>query len=262
MGQSTRSEVVRTEVRVACAVVTIDNPAARNAIDRFAMRAVADQVAEAASTPGVRAVVITGGPLTFCAGAALGNDDVEQAADPVNTVMADAAAMIRAILESPVPVIAAVEGAAAGVGASLAFACDLVVAGESAFFLLPFGKIGLIPDGGVTLSAAASLGRHRALHLALRQERLPAAEAAEAGLVAVVVDPGEAFATALKWAEEFAGSSRRALAEAKAGINRATLGGLDDVLADETRVQAELLGSEDYREGVAAFLERRTPNFS
>lgn len=256
------TEIISTTLEGAVATVRIENPSARNAVDRFAMQALADEVTAAARRPEVRAVVITGGTRAFCAGAALGNDDAELTADPANTVMAAAGAMIRAVVEAPVPVIAAVEGAAAGIGASLAFACDLVVASETAFFLLPFGRIGLVPDGGIALTAAASLGRARTMELALRQERLAAAEAAQAGAVSVVVPEGEALGRAQEWAAEFSGSSRRALAETKAAVNRVTIGRLAETLEEETRLQSELLGTEDYREGVAAFLERRTPKFS
>lgn len=249
--------IVRTERRGPTAVVTIDLAEAHNALDRHAMADLADAVRSAAAEPDVRAVVLTGaGGRAFCAGFRLGTADEAVEQDPEGTVMAAVADMVRAVVEAPVPVIAAVEGAAAGVGASLAVAADLVVAGESAYLLLPFGKVGLVPDGGIVQTLAESLGRHRAMDLMLRQRRLPAAEAARAGLVADVVGDGAAVATALTWAEELAQTPRQALAETKAAVNRRTLDTLEETFAAEGRVQAELLRTDEHRERVAAFLGR------
>lgn len=250
--------IVRTERRGAAAVVTIDFAEAHNALDRFAMADLAAAVADAAQDEAVQAVVLTGaGGRAFCAGFRLGSTDQEMEQDPEGTVMAAAGDMVRQIVLAPVPVIAAVEGAAAGVGASLAVAADLVVAGESAYFLLPFGKVGLMPDGGVVQTLAESLGRHRTMDLALRQRRLPAAEAARAGLVAEVVADGAALETALAWAEELAQTPRQALVETKRAVNRPTLAALEETLADEGRTQAQLMGTDEHRERVAAFLGRR-----
>lgn len=257
------NETIRCERHGSIAVVVIDNPSARNALAGSAMRAIAEHLDAASADPTVRAVVITGGAGQFCAGASLGDDAAGASEDASTGIMADASAMIRAVVGASVPVIAAVDGPAAGIGASLAFASDQIVASEKAFFLLPFGKLGLIPDGGVTLSAAASLGRHRAMRLALAQERLPVTEAADAGLVSEVVSPGYATEAALNLARSLvANASRDALAETKRAINQATLGRMDEVLDHEGQVQNRLLDSDDYREGLAAFRERRAPKFS
>ena len=239
------------------AVVTIDKPQRRNALTHAEFLELAQAVERAGADAAVRAVVLTGASPAFCAGADLVDGD-----DADGAPMANATAMIRAVTDCPVPVVAAVEGAAAGIGASLALACDLIVAGKSGFFTLPFGRIGLVPDGAACLTVAASLGRARAMQLAMTQSRLPAEEAAAAGLVAEVVEDGEALSAARELvAGVLAGSPREALAEVKALINGATLADLDGQLAVEAEVQPRLLTSEGHREGVAAFLERRSPDF-
>lgn len=250
------------------AVVTIDKPQRRNALTHAEFLELAQAVERAGADAAVRAVVLTGAGPAFCAGADLvdGAAEVAEALaagdDADGAPMANATAMIRAVTDCPVPVVAAVEGAAAGIGASLALACDLIVAGKSGFFTLPFGRIGLVPDGAACLTVAASLGRARAMQLAMTQSRLPAEEAAAAGLVAEVVEDGEALSAARELvAGVLAGSPREALAEVKALINGATLADLDGQLAVEAEVQPRLLTSEGHREGVAAFLERRSPDF-
>lgn len=250
--------IVRTERRGAAAVVTIDLAESHNALDRFAMADLAAAVSAAAQDEGVRAVVLTGaGGRAFCAGFRLGSTDQAMERDPAGTVMAAVGDMVRQVVEAPVPVIAAVAGAAAGAGASLAVAADLLVAGRSAYFLLPFGKVGLLPDGGIAHTVAASLGRHRAMDLVLRQRRLPAAEAAQAGLVAEVVADGAALEAALAWAEELAQTPRQALAETKKAVNRPALDALEEALAAESTVQAQLMRTDEHRERVDAFLGRR-----
>ena len=169
--------------------------------------------------------------------------------------------MIRAVVEAEVPVIAAVEGAAAGVGASLALACDLVVAAQSAFFVLPFGRIGLLPDGGVMQTLSASLGRAVTMRMALLQQPLPAPAAQSAGLLAELADDGAASAVARECAAVLHNSSPEALAATKRGVNAACLGQLSQTLEDEAIQQPKLLRTDGHREGVQAFVERRAPRF-
>ncbi|RMI31338.1 enoyl-CoA hydratase-related protein [Nocardia stercoris] len=249
---------VTTRMDGPVAHVRLDGPQRRNALDLAAMRRLADALHRVTTDPAVGAVVISGAGGAFCAGADL-DPDVPVGSDPNGdaAMMAAVDRVIRGIVHAPVPVLAAVEGAAAGVGASIAFACDLVVAARTAFFLLPFTGIGLLPDGGATLTVAAAAGRARAMRLALRGERLPATEALAVGLIAEVSD--ETDRTVAEWAAALAAGPRAAQAATKAAINAATVPGLDAALARETREQLPLLSSADYREGVTAFLERRRP---
>ena len=170
-------------------------------------------------------------------------------------------ALVTEIQAAEIPVIAAVEGAAAGAGASLAFACDLIVAAEESYFTLLFGKIGLIPDGGVSLTALASVGRHRALALALLQDKLGVAEAEAAGIVAKRAPQGQALEAALQLAQRLHIAPRDALAKAKEAINRTALGQLDEQLAWEEPAQYAQMDSAGHKEGVMAFLEKRPARF-
>ena len=169
---------------------------------------------------------------------------------------------VRAIVNLPRPVVAVVQGPTAGVGVSLALACDLVIASEKAFFLLAFTKIGLMPDGGASALVAASIGRARAMKMALLAERLPADEALAAGLVTAVHPAGDLESEADKVIERLLAGPAVAYAKTKQAINGATLSDLDAALARETDGQHVLLNSHDLREGIKAFQEKRDPTFT
>jgi enoyl-CoA hydratase len=169
--------------------------------------------------------------------------------------------IVRAVTRLDKPVVAGVHGVAAGVGCSIALASDLCVAAESASFLLAFARIGLMPDGGSTASVAASIGRARAMRLALLAEPLTGREAYDAGLVSHLVDD-DAFDTVVTGlAARLAAGAPLALAATKRAINAATFAGLDDALERERTGQAILLTTADAAEGMRAFAERRTPDF-
>ena len=155
-----------------------------------------------------------------------------------------------------------VQGPTAGVGVSLALACDLVIASEKAFFLLAFTKIGLMPDGGASALVAASVGRARAMKMALLAERLPADEALAAGLITAVHPAGNLEAEADKVIGRLLAGPALAYAKTKQAINGATLSDLDAALARETAGQHVLLNSHDLREGIKAFQEKRDPTFT
>ena len=162
----------------------------------------------------------------------------------------------------PKPVVAAVHGPAAGVGVSLALACDVVLASEKAFFLLAFTKIGLMPDGGASALVAAAIGRIRAMRMALLAERLSAAEAHEFGLVSGVY-PADDFETEVdRVIAILVAGPAVALRKTKQAINAATLTELDGAFDRESEGQLQLLGSHDFREGTRAFQQRRAAEFT
>ena len=264
------TDAILTRREGSVLVARINNSARRNAIAKEHCLALSAALADASSDPAVRALIITGDETAFCAGADLVAAAQEAATaqaagetpDPAeSTMLPQLNALVAEIQAAEIPVIAAVEGAAAGAGASLAFACDLIVAGEDSYFTLPFGKIGLIPDGGVSLTALASVGRHRALALALLQDKLGVAEAEAAGLVTTRAPQGHALATALEVAERLHIAPRDALAKAKEAINRTALGQLDGQLAWEEPTQYAQMASAGHKEGVTAFLEKRSARF-
>lgn len=162
-------ELIQQDIDGSLATITVANPDKRNALTHTAFGEIAKAVAELAADDSVRAIVITGAGEHFCSGLDLTASEALSAAsdEQMRDSMSELNAMITNIVEADVPVIAAVEGAAAGVGASLALACDLVVAARSAFFVLPFGRIGLLPDGGVLQTLSASLGRAVTMRMVL-----------------------------------------------------------------------------------------------
>ena len=168
---------------------------------------------------------------------------------------------MRALLGSRTPVVALVNGVAAGIGVPMALACDYVLASEAASFVLAFARIGLMPDGGSTALVAASVGRARAMRLALTGERLDAVTAAEWGLVAECVPAEDLPGAGRGPARRARGRADLALGETKAAVNAASVD-VEAALAREEAGQIALMATDDYREGVAAFLAKRPAEFS
>ena len=240
--------------------VTLDDPDHLNAVDTSMLDALADAVTHLSADPEVRVIVLEGAGRGFCAGANLsgGADGVGAEVD-TGTLEAVGRA-IRAIVGSRTPTVALVHGVAAGVGVSLAVACDYVLAGEAASFVLAFARIGLMPDGGATALVAASVGRTRALRMAMTGEKVDGRTAEAWGLVSECVADEDFPARAAALLAQLAGSAPEAAARTSAAINAASLD-LDAALETEEAGQAELLAGADFREGVAAFLAKRPARF-
>jgi 2-(1,2-epoxy-1,2-dihydrophenyl)acetyl-CoA isomerase len=162
----------------------------------------------------------------------------------------------------PKPVVAAVQGAAAGIGCSLALSCDLIVAAESSYFLLAFVNIGLVPDGGSSLLVPTRVGMARATELAMLGERLPASEALAWGLINRVVPDEELATVSEQLTVRLAQGPTRSYAGAKRALNAWLYAGIDQQLELEAQIQREMAGSADFAEGVAAFTAKRAPNFT
>ncbi|MDI9917513.1 enoyl-CoA hydratase [Rhodococcus sp. IEGM 1379] len=239
--------------------LTFNRPERMNAIDLETMNALADAIVCADNNPDVRTIVITGTGRAFCTGADLATAAMNPA-DP-HVVMDSANAVIRAITSTAVPVIAAVNGPAAGVGVSIALAADLTYAAESAYFLLSFVNIGLMPDGGASALVPAAIGRARAAEMFLLGERVSADDAERFGLVSRTL-PNDQFAAHIEAvAARTSKAPRRALELTKAALNAATLDRIDSALELEKSGQVELLASADFAEGATAMLQKRAPNF-
>lgn len=241
--------------------VTIDRPESLNSLTPRVLDGLADAFERAATDPRVRVARLGGTGRGFSSGAGIGVNETGDGHEPVETLI-QANRAVRAIVNLPRPVVAVVQGPTAGVGVSLALACDLVIASEKAFFLLAFTKIGLMPDGGASALVAASIGRARAMKMALLAERLPADEALAAGLVTAVHPAGDLESEANKVIERLLAGPAVAYAKTKQAINGATLSDLDAALARETAGQHVLLNSRDLREGIKAFQEKRDPTFT
>lgn len=239
--------------------LTLNRPAQLNAMTADLSDALAHEI-EQATGDDVRVVVLTGAGGAFSAGADISGADAHEHFDV--SALDRANRIIRAITRLDKPVLAAVNGVAAGVGCSTALACDLVVASESASFLLAFARIGLMPDGGASATVAASIGRARAMRMALLAEPLSARAAYDAGLVSHLADD-DAFDTVVEGlVRRLATGPPLAYAATKRAINAATLAGLDEALERERTGQTLLLRTGDVAEGMRAFGEKRRPEFT
>ncbi|OBA57401.1 enoyl-CoA hydratase [Mycobacterium sp. 1100029.7] len=241
--------------------VTINRPDSLNSVTAPVLAGIADAMEAAATDPRVKVVRFGGAGRGFCSGAGMSADDLA-GAGPGDEIIEQANRAIRAIVALPRPVVAVVQGPAAGIGVSLATACDLVLASDKAFFMLAFTKIGLMPDGGASALVAAAIGRIRAMRMALLAERIPAAEALAAGLVTAVYPAADFDAEVDKVIATLLAGPAVAFAKTKDSINAATLTELDAALERELRGQSTLLRSPDFAEGATAFQERRNPNFT
>lgn len=240
--------------------ITFRREEAFNAVSEEMAVGLVEQLHAAVGDDDVRAVVITGSGFAFSAGADLTGDNPVEHFD--QRTMDGAAAIIRAVTDLDKPVLAAVNGVAAGVGASICFAADLAVCKESAAFILAFSQVGLMVDGGSSLTVAASVGRATAMRMALLAEPLSATDAAAAGLVSHVVPDEEFDALVAKLARRLAAGPPLAFAATKRVINAATLAGLEQALDREGRGQVMLFGTEDAAEGMRAFVQKRRPTFT
>ncbi len=224
-----------------------------------------EEVADALSQlEGARVLVLTGAGRGFCAGQDLGDRAVVpgEAVDLGRSVENYYNPLIRRLVSLPFPVIARVNGVAAGAGANIALACDAVIAARSAKFIQSFAAIGLIPDSGGTWVLPRLVGQARALGLALTAEPLAADEAAEWGLIWKAVDDGALDGEVYALAQRFAAAPTKGLARIKKMIRESWGHSLDEELDLQRNAMRELGFSEDYREGVAAFMEKRKPNFT
>lgn len=257
--QGLAQETIRVEHADGVATVTLGRPDSLNALNAAMRRELLAAFKALARDDSVRAVVLTGEGRGFCSGADLrgGSGELEFR----RVVTAEYNPLVRAIRDLPKPVIAAVNGVAAGAGVSLALACDLVYAAEEARFIQAFVKIGLVPDSGSTRTLVRALGRHRAAELIFTGEPLTAMEAHAGGLVNVVVPVADLADTVRGAAARLAAGPTRAMGLAKRLINEAEDATLDQSLATEAALQ-ELAGrTQDHAEGVAAFGEKREPRF-
>jgi 2-(1,2-epoxy-1,2-dihydrophenyl)acetyl-CoA isomerase len=245
--------------------IELNRPDRMNAWDRQLGVDLLSAVEQAADDDGVRSVTITGAGRAFSSGA-----DLKAGFDPTPEGHPNVEARLREIYHPiiagirrmPKPVLAAVNGPAAGIGCSLALACDLVIARESAYLLLAFVNIGLVPDGGSSLLVPARVGFTRAAEMAMLGERVPARQALEWGLINRVVADDEFDAEVDALAERLATGPTAAYAGSKRELNAWLFSGMDDQLALEGAIQQETAASEDFSEGVQAFLERRPARFS
>jgi 2-(1,2-epoxy-1,2-dihydrophenyl)acetyl-CoA isomerase len=245
----------------AVTTLTLDRPAALNALTVGLKEELLAAFEAIAADRGVRAVVLTGAGRAFCAGQDL-RERLEPGAAPLaEEIRLRYNPLVRAMRALDRPVVGAINGVAAGAGAALAFACDLRIAAETASFVLAFGKVGLIPDSGATWLLPRLVGAAKAAEMAFLDEPLPAAEALRIGLVSRVVPAADLAAEAHALAGRLAGGAPRAQALTKRALERAWEATFEEQLEAEADFQGEAGATADHREGLAAFLERRPPRF-
>jgi 2-(1,2-epoxy-1,2-dihydrophenyl)acetyl-CoA isomerase len=260
MPEAAQPETIQVEVAAGVQAITLNRPESLNALNATMRHELLAAFKQATRDDGIRAVLLTGAGRGFCSGADLRGGSGEREFRRVLTTEYNP--LIAAIRDLPKPVVAAVNGVAAGAGMSLALACDLVYAADEARFILAFVRIGLVPDSGVTGVLVQALGRHRAAELAFTGDPLSAADARAAGLVNGVFPAEELLSNARRVAERLAAGPTRAIGFTKRLIEAAPTTSLGEALDREAAFQ-ELAGrTDDHREGVTAFAEKRDPTFT
>ncbi|MFD1940239.1 enoyl-CoA hydratase-related protein [Nonomuraea mangrovi] len=256
--------MIRYDVADAVATVTLDRPDAMNSLTVALKTALLDALREAAASDAVRAVLITGEGRAFCAGQDLREhaENLEAGRGLADTVRAHYNPLIELVTGMDKPVVAAVNGVAAGAGASLAYACDLRVASERAKFAMAFTAIGLAPDSGASWTLQRLVGGGRAAELLLLGEPVDAARALELGLVSRVVPEGELLKAGHELAARLAAGPTKAFAATKRALAFAATHSLAESLELEADLQDALAATADHRDATRAFLAKQRPTFT
>ena len=253
-------ETVQVERRDAVAIVTMNRPDVLNAFNSVMCEDLKWAVREVNDDDSVRVAVLTGAGRSFSAGADLTEMPSEigrfRVEDQLNNAYKP---ILMDIARAPQPWISAVNGAAAGVGSAFAMDCDLTVMADDAYIYQAFAAIGLVPDGGATWHLAHTLGRKRAYELMVSGEKLGAEKCLQLGLCNRIVAADALLDEVLAWAGELAARSPLALRYAKQSLNEAMDNSLDETISSEARLQHLCITSEDFREGVSAFMAKRAP---
>jgi 2-(1,2-epoxy-1,2-dihydrophenyl)acetyl-CoA isomerase len=253
------------DVRDGVARVTLNRPDRLNSFNDAMHAELREALARVRGEAGVRVVLLTGAGRGFCAGQDLSDRAVAPGGAPVDlgaSIERNYLPLVLGLRNLPLPVVCAVNGVAAGAGANLALACDIVVAARSAAFIQAFCKIGLVPDSGGTYFLPRRVGAARAMGLAMLGDKLPAEQAAEWGLIWKCVDDAELASTVDALVTQLAQAPTRGLAAIKRALHASEQGSLEAQLALERDLQRELGYSDDYREGVDAFIAKRVPRFT
>jgi 2-(1,2-epoxy-1,2-dihydrophenyl)acetyl-CoA isomerase len=264
VSERTSSEpAVLLDVRDGVARLTLNRPDAANAIDLALAKALKDSAAEIAATEGVRVVVLRGAGARFCGGGDVPSfaDAADGLADALHAVLAELHPAVELLASLDAPVVAAVQGSAAGAGLALVAGADLAIAAASTKFVMAYTAIGLVPDGGSTWYLPRAIGMRRALELALTNRVLSAEEACDWGLVNRVVDDAELDDAVEALVGSLVAGAPRALGSAKALMRSSLAMTLDAQLAHEATRMVLAGGSAAGQEGVAAFVAKRPPEF-
>ena len=252
------SDIVKYDLHDGVAVITLHRPEAMNSFNTELRAAVMDAFAKARDDDAVRAVVFTGEGRCFSAGADL-KAGIDR--DVSEILQVEYRPVLEAIAEIPKPVIGAIPGSAAGIGLSMALQCDLLIMADNAFLLSPFTTISLVPDGGLNWLLVRQLGYRRAFQLSVESERIPAARCVELGLANKEVPAQDLMDAALEWARSLAARAPLSVAATKKVMRLAADHNWSSAYDLEAELQGQLLASEDNKEGIQAFFEKRAPKF-
>jgi 2-(1,2-epoxy-1,2-dihydrophenyl)acetyl-CoA isomerase len=259
-------DLVLSATQGAVRTLTLNRPAALNSFTGAMHEQLLAALNAAAADASVRALIVTGAGRGFCAGQDLNDPDMSSpdggAPDVGAVIERRYLPLALRIRSMPVPVVAAVNGVAAGAGANFALGCDMVLAARSAGFIQAFSKIGLIPDCGGTWLLTRLVGRARAIGLAMTGDKLSAEEAQRIGLIWQCVDDAALMDSAMALANRLAAMPSKALADTRRALDDAAMLDYEAALALEANMQRELGRAHDYAEGVAAFLQKRAPIFT
>ncbi len=254
--------MVISERRGAVAVLTLNNPDKLNALGGSLIGDLGEALDAAGSEPGIRAIVVTGAGKGFCSGAQLGTDTFAAGGRIGGWMRGSINPLIAKFRASPLPIVNAINGPAAGAGFGIALAGDIVIAARSARFVLSFVKLGAALDGGTTVFLQRSIGAARTRAVALLGKSLSAETAAAWGLIWKVVDDADLMAEAMATAQKLADGPPVALALIKAQVEAAWSLPVAAALDEEARAQSSAFATEDLREGARAFVEKRAPRFA
>lgn len=249
------------EIKNAVAYITLNRPDKFNSFNREMALLLQDKLDEAAASDAVRAVYITGAGKAFCAGQDIGELVGDDKIEIAQILSEHYNPVVKRIRMLPKPVIAAVNGVAAGAGANIALCCDVVVATASASFIQAFSKIGLIPDSGGTFTLPRLVGWQKASALMMTGDKVVAADAEKMGMIYKVFEDGIFEEESRKTAEILAQMPTKGLAYTKHALNRSFFNGWEDQLELEDEYQRKAASTFDYNEGINSFLEKRKPIF-
>ena len=252
-------QAINLVIRNSVAVITLNRPALMNALNSQMRAEITHAVKEAERA--ARVLIMTGAGKSFCSGQDLGDAGSAAALDLERTLRDEYVPMLKAIFECRIPTIAAVNGPAAGAGANLALAFDVVIASESAYFVQAFTRIGLIPDAGGTYWLPRQIGAARAMGAALFADKITATQAADWGMIYEVVADDGFLEHVQRRAGQLAQGPTVAYRQLKRAIRASFENSLDEQLALEAKLQGRCGQTRDFQEGVVAFLEKRVANY-
>ena len=253
-------ETISLEIENKVATITINRPKMMNAFNEQLIWDMGDATELIKNDPQIRVLVITGEGRGFSAGADLTERDASWE-DTKDALLRGYHPFLKNIIDMPKPVIGSINGAAAGIGAALAMACDLRIMAKDAYIMSVFSNIALVPDGGLSFLLTRAIGYARALEYAIEAKKIPSAECLSMGMANKVVELEDLSFETKKWAEHLAKRSPQALSLTKKLMNDSLVQSYDDTFNAEAEVQNSIFGSTENMEGVKAFLEKREPDF-